>query len=89
MDSPPHNPALAAGATPRAVTVIYWIVTALFCLEMIFTAYYERLVLPQVAEAFARLDFPAACYGQHRIFSGAVCIQRRPSHDRGSPRVAG
>jgi len=36
----------------------YWIVTALFCLQMSFTAY-AQLTLPQVAEAFARLGFPA------------------------------
>jgi hypothetical protein len=35
----------------------FWIVTALFCLEMIFTAYYE--LLPQGAQAFARLGFSA------------------------------
>ena len=37
---------------------IFWIVTALFCLQMIFTAYAE-LRLPQVAEAFTHLGFPA------------------------------
>jgi putative oxidoreductase len=35
----------------------FWIVTAIFCLEMSFTAYYE--LLPQGAQAFARLGFPA------------------------------
>jgi hypothetical protein len=43
--------------TPRATTIVYWIVTALFCLQMSFTAYAE-LVLPQVAEAFTHLGFP-------------------------------
>lgn len=45
---------------PRAKgTVIgYWIVTALFCLQMSFTAY-AQLKLPQVAEAFNHLGFPA------------------------------
>src|SRR6202022_2504849 len=38
----------------------FWIFTALFCLEMIFTAYYELLVLPQAAQAFTRLGFPSA-----------------------------
>jgi hypothetical protein len=37
----------------------FWIATALFCLEMSFTAYYELLVLPQAAQAFTRLGFPA------------------------------
>ena len=40
----------------------FWIFTALFCLEMIFTAYYELLVLPQAAQAFTRLGFPAAWF---------------------------
>ena len=37
----------------------FWVFTALFCLEMIFTAYYELLVLPQAAQAFTRLGFSA------------------------------
>ncbi len=41
-----------------AKTVIYWIVTALFCLQMSFTAY-AQLRVPQVAEAFTHLGFPA------------------------------
>lgn len=36
----------------------FWIATALFCLQMSFTAYAE-LRLPQVADAFAHLGFPA------------------------------
>jgi hypothetical protein len=58
-----QNPAIAAGkSTPKAATIIYWIVTGLFCLEMIFTAYYELMVMPQAAEAFARLGFSAASF---------------------------
>jgi hypothetical protein len=38
--------------------IAYWTVTALFCLQMSFTAY-AQLRLPQVAEAFAHLGFPA------------------------------
>jgi hypothetical protein len=38
--------------------IIYWIVTALFCLQMSFTAY-AQLRLPQVAAAFSHLGFPA------------------------------
>jgi putative oxidoreductase len=41
----------------KALVAGFWIVTALFCLEMSFTAYYE--LLPQGAQAFARLGFPA------------------------------
>jgi DoxX-like family len=42
--------------TPKA-TIVYWMVTALFCLQMSFTAYAE-LRLPQVAQAFTHLGFP-------------------------------
>ena len=57
------NPALISGKTNlKAITIAYWIVTALFCLEMSFTAYYELLVLPQAAEAFTRLGFPAGYF---------------------------
>src|SRR5262245_30774481 len=41
----------------RATTVVYWTVTALFCLQMGFTAY-AQLTLPQVAQAFTHLGFP-------------------------------
>jgi hypothetical protein len=40
----------------------FWIVTALFCLEMSFTAYYELLRLPEAAQAFTRLGFPSASF---------------------------
>jgi len=43
--------------TPKVKTTVYWIVTALFCLQMSFTAY-AQLRLPQVAEAFTHLGFP-------------------------------
>jgi hypothetical protein len=36
----------------------FWIVTVLFCLQIGFTAY-AQLRLPQVAEAFTHLGFPA------------------------------
>jgi hypothetical protein len=46
-------------APSRRILLSYWIVTVLFCTEMIFTAYYELYVMPQAAEAFTRLGFPA------------------------------
>lgn len=56
MESTMHNPALVtARTTPKAITIAYWTVTAIFCLEMSFTAWYE--LLPQGAQAFARLGF--------------------------------
>ena len=58
MESTLQMPALvAATTTPKAKTIVYWTVTALFCLQMGFTAYAE-LRLPQVAEAFTHLGFP-------------------------------
>src|SRR5262245_6740959 len=48
---------LAATTTLKARTIIYWIVTALFCLQIGFTAY-AQLSLPQVAEMFTHLGFP-------------------------------
>ena len=42
----------------KGITTGYWIATSLFALQMGFTAY-AQLRLPQVAEAFIRLGFPA------------------------------
>ena len=58
MESTLQKPALvAAETTPRAKTIVYWTVTALFCLQMSFTAY-AQLRLPQVAQMFTHLGFP-------------------------------
>ena len=49
MESTLQNPAVvAARTTSKATTIFYWIATALFCLQMTFTAY-AQLRLPQVA----------------------------------------
>jgi len=59
MESTLRKPALAATRpNPRATTIVYWIVTAFFCLQMGFTAY-AQLRLPQGAEMFTHLGFPA------------------------------
>jgi len=57
MESTLQNPAFAR-TTPKDTTLVYWIITVLFCLEMSFTAYYE--LLPQGLQAFTRLGFPTA-----------------------------
>lgn len=57
METTMPEPTLAATAS-RAETIGYWIVTSLLCLQMGFTAY-AQLTLPQVAEAFTHLGFPA------------------------------
>jgi hypothetical protein len=41
----------------KGIVIGFWTVTALFCLQMGFTAY-AQLTLPQVAGAFAHLGFP-------------------------------
>lgn len=59
MEFTSHNPALvAANASPKVGTIVYWTATALFCLQMSFTAY-SQLRMPQVAAAFTHLGFPS------------------------------
>ena len=56
MESTLQKPSFVAGnAIPKSTIMLFWIFTALFCLEMCFTAYYE--LLPQGAQAFTRLGF--------------------------------
>lgn len=58
----PAPASVAQGRRPvprsRGMVIGFWIVTALFCLQMTFTAY-AGLRLPQVADAFTHLGFPA------------------------------
>jgi len=61
MESTLQKPAFVAGnAIPKATSILFWIFTALFCLEMSFTAYYE--LLPQGAQAFSRLGFTSGSF---------------------------
>jgi hypothetical protein len=48
----------ASRPTSKSRTIAYWIVTALFSMQMGFTAY-AQLRLPQVAAMFTHLGFPA------------------------------
>ena len=57
MDATLQKPAFAAGRSTKARTIVYWIITAGFCLQIGFTAY-AQLRLPQVAAAFTHLGFP-------------------------------
>jgi uncharacterized membrane protein YphA (DoxX/SURF4 family) len=58
MESTLQKPAFVAGETsPRAKTIAYWTVTAIFCLQIGFTAF-AQLRLPQVAQMFTHLGFP-------------------------------
>ena len=56
---PPLADASTATGTHRSkgLAIAFWIATALFCLQMGFTAY-AQLRLPQVAQAFTHLGFP-------------------------------
>ena len=59
METSLQTPAFAAVKTNLKANVIaYWTFTVLFCLQMGFTAY-AQLRLPQVAQAFNHLGFPA------------------------------
>ena len=51
------SPADLSTIRPKGITIGFWLVTALFCLQMGFTAY-AQLLLPQVAGAFTHLGFP-------------------------------
>jgi hypothetical protein len=57
MESTLRKPADLRVPRAKGMVVGYWIVTAIFCLQIGFTAY-AQLRLPQVAEAFSRLGFP-------------------------------
>jgi hypothetical protein len=59
MESTLQKPAnIAAGTRTKATAIVYWLVTALFCLQMSFTAY-AQLRLPQLVQEFNHLGFPA------------------------------
>jgi len=50
-------PAVLSMPHSRGIVVGFWMATALFCLQIGFTAY-AQLRLPQVAEMFTHLGFP-------------------------------
>ena len=62
MESTMQRPALSSTSLnmsrSKAVVIGFWSATALFCLQIGFTAY-AQLRLPQVAEMFTHLGFPA------------------------------
>ena len=59
MQATVNNPVLGTViAVRKSRTIFYWSVTALFCLEIVYTAY-AQLSLPAVAQAFTHLGFPA------------------------------
>jgi hypothetical protein len=54
---PAFSPAVLRIVRSKGIVVGFWIITAVFCLQMGFTAY-AQLRLPQVAEMFTHLGFP-------------------------------
>jgi hypothetical protein len=59
MESTLQNaPTTISRTAAKGETVAYWVITMLFCLQIGFTAY-AQLSLPEVAEAFTHLGFPA------------------------------
>jgi DoxX-like protein len=57
MEMTLRKPAALSISSAKVMVAGFWIVTALFCLQIGFTAY-AQLRLPQVAEAFSHLGFP-------------------------------
>src|SRR3954465_15271032 len=57
METTLRKPAALSISSAKVMVAGFWIVTALFCLQIAFTAY-AQLRLPQVAEAFHHLGFP-------------------------------
>jgi hypothetical protein len=58
METALQNTAHPRMTGSKGMAIGFWIVTALFCLQMGFTAI-AQLRLPQVSEAFIHLGFPA------------------------------
>ena len=52
------SPAGLSMPRSKGIVIGFWMVTALFCLQIGLTAY-AQLRLPQVADAFTHLGFPA------------------------------
>ncbi len=57
IDAIAHAPVALGIPRSKGNLIGFWIVTALFCLQITFTAY-AQLRLPQVADAFHHLGFP-------------------------------
>jgi hypothetical protein len=58
LQKPARSPTELKVPRSKGIVIAFWIVTALFCLQMGFTAY-AQLRLPQVAAMFTHLGFPA------------------------------
>ena len=72
MESTLQKPTDLRVPRSKGIVIGFWIVTALFCLQMSFTAY-AQLRLPQVAEVFTHLGFPAYFRVERGPSSSAWC----------------
>ena len=59
MQSTAQRTAPAVQTLSEPARIVYWLATALFCLEMGFTACYLLFVQPEGAQTIARLGFPS------------------------------
>ena len=57
LEQPALSPTQLNMPRSKGIRIGFWLVTALFCLQIGFTAY-AQLSLPQVASAFTHLGFP-------------------------------
>ena len=81
-----RDPAAAAGGSAsKTRTIAYWIVTAIFCLQMSFTAYAE-MKFPDVAAEFTRLGFSAGYFRAElswaKVLGVALLVLRVPGRLR-------
>ena len=60
-------------STAKRTVVAFWIATAIFCLQIGFTAY-AQLRLPQVAAAFTHLGFPGYFRVENALFKLAGIV---------------
>jgi hypothetical protein len=91
MESSLQKPAFgAATTTPKAKTIVYWIITALFCLQMSFSAYAQlRTTAGGGGLHTPRLPglLPGGALVGSRTSSGAACRPRRRAPDPAPPVV--
>jgi hypothetical protein len=62
-----------AGNASKAVTIAYWVVTAIFCSLMSFTAYAE-MRYPDVVREFTRLGFSAGYFREELSWAKVIGV---------------
>ncbi|HEY4087800.1 MAG TPA: DoxX family protein [Bryobacteraceae bacterium] len=64
---------MKAGNASKAVTIAYWVVTAIFCSLMSFTAYAE-MRYPDVVREFTRLGFSAGYFREELSWAKVIGV---------------